>query len=316
MSSSPHAPDPNGFPEVPRKTGIFLGPDGVRLGWRIAIFLTVVALVFGLLFVGFLRISALQGLQPSGSITPGQALFQEILLVFATAIAALTMSRIENKSLADYGLPLANAFGSRFWQGALCGLVALSVLIASIVALHGYSFEGFALSANDALRSGLLYAIALTLTGIFEEFVFRGYLQAKIGPRIGFWPAAVLLAVLFGAVHLGNSGEAKFGALSAGCYGLVAAFTLRRTGSIWFAIGMHAAWDWGETFLYSVPISGLRTQGHLLNASAHGPVWLTGGSVGPEGSVFVLPLLLLWAVAIHFFFPARQKPDQSSLNRG
>ena len=82
-------------------------------------------------------------------------------------------------------------------------------------------------------------------------------------------------------------------------------FDLLQTGNIWFAIGTHAAFDWGETFVYSVPDSGLPAQGHLFNSSFHGPFWLTGGSVGPEGSAFAILVLLIGALAIHFLFPVR-----------
>lgn len=88
--------------------------------------------------------------------------------------------------------------------------------------------------------------------------------------------------------------------------GILAAFALSRTGNIWFPIGMHAAWDWGETFFYSTPDSGFLAQGHLLNSSFHGPTWLTGGSVGPEGSVFAFVVLALGGVGIHFLFPAKR----------
>ncbi len=77
--------------------------------------------------------------------------------------------------------------------------------------------------------------------------------------------------------------------------GLFFCLTLRRTGNLWFAVGFHAAWDWGESFLYSVPDSGEKAPGHLLSSSFHGSPWLTGGSVGPEGSVFLfLVIALVW----------------------
>jgi hypothetical protein len=94
--------------------------------------------------------------------------------------------------------------------------------------------------------------------------------------------------------------------LMAGCFGLLAAFTLTRTGSLWFAIGMHSAWDWGESFLYSVPDSGLVVRGHLLNSSFDGPAWLTGGAVGPEASIFSFVALFAAAVGVHFLFPKTQ----------
>jgi hypothetical protein len=66
---------------------------------------------------------------------------------------------------------------------------------------------------------------------------------------------------------------------------------------LWFAVGFHAAWDWGETFVYSVPDSGTLFPGHLLKTSFRGPDWLTGGVVGPEGSVICFVVIaVVWAV--------------------
>jgi hypothetical protein len=57
------------------------------------------------------------------------------------------------------------------------------------------------------------------------------------------------------------------------------------------------AWDWGESYLYSVPDSGAVLPGHLLSSRFHGPEWLTGGSVGPEGSYFVFAVIgALWVL--------------------
>ena len=117
--------------------------------------------------------------------------------------------------------------------------------------------------------------------------------------------AALLLACLFGFAHSTNPGEAKLGLVMAGSFGLVAAFALYRTGNLWLPIGMHASWDWGETYFYGTPDSGLLARGHFLNSAPHGPAWLSGGSVGPEGSWLVLGVLVLWAIAIHFLFPTK-----------
>ena len=66
---------------------------------------------------------------------------------------------------------------------------------------------------------------------------------------------------------------------------------------MWWAVGFHMAWDWGESYLYSVPDSGAILPGHLINSSLHGPVWLTGGSVGPEGSYLAFVVIgTLWVL--------------------
>jgi uncharacterized protein len=289
-------------------TNIFRGPNGIRAGWRLLIFVVLFVAMAATLNFTLHHIPAVQAWnksQPKNTFTPTLLLMGEGLSSLFLVLSALVMTKIEKKTFADYALPLSHAFGKRFWQGVPLGLVMLSLLMALIAALRGFSIGGVALSGAEAVKYGALYGVGFILVGFFEEFSFRGYMQATLESGIGFWPAAIVLSFIFGATHLANSGEAVLGAVMAGSFGLVAAFSLFRTGSIWLAIGMHASWDWGETYLYSVPDSGTPAQGHLLNVGFHGPTWLTGGTVGPEGSALAILVLLIWALAIHLFFPAK-----------
>jgi uncharacterized protein len=72
---------------------------------------------------------------------------------------------------------------------------------------------------------------------------------------------------------------------------------------LWFAIGFHAATDYAETFIDSVPDSGMLASAHLLNSNLHGPCWLTGGTIGPEGSVVDFALLLAAFFVVAVIFP-------------
>jgi hypothetical protein len=150
------------------------------------------------------------------------------------------------------------------------------------------------------------------MTGFAEEFLFRGYSQFTLAEGMRFWPAAIFLSLLFGAGHLQNAGEAWPGALAAAYIGFFFCFTLRRTGNIWFAVGLHAAWDYGETFVYGVPDSGIVAPGHLLNSSLHGPRWLTGGKVGPEASIACFVVISLMFLVFHFVYPAKGKTSLTS----
>jgi membrane protease YdiL (CAAX protease family) len=203
-----------------------------------------------------------------------------------------------------------------FWQGCLIGLIEISVLIGLIAAFGGYSFGGLVLHGKELLRWGVLWAVFFVFVGLFEEFLFRGYTQYTLAESVGFWPAAIVLSCLFGAVHLGNPGEGWVGAAGVVAIGLIFAFALRRTGNLWLVVGWHASFDFGETFLYSVPNSGLVLEGHLSNATLHGPDWLTGGTVGPEGSAFSFLTMGILALAIHFLFPAKEsEPAQIQENQ-
>lgn len=209
-------------------------------------------------------------------------------VLFYSAIAA----RREKASLAAYGLPLRGAFGKRWGAGLLLGFGLASLDICMTWLLGGYSFGGIALSPSGLLKYGLLWAGAFILTGIYEEYLYRGYALYTLGGGLGFWPAAIVLAAIFGGLHLLNSGESPVGALDVVAFALFASFLLLRTGSLWFAIGVHTAWDFSLTFIFSVPGSGLTAEGMLLHSSLHGSVWLTGGSAGPEGSIIGVCVLL------------------------
>lgn len=91
---------------------------------------------------------------------------------------------------------------------------------------------------------------------------------------------------------------------------IVAALSLKRTGALWFVIGLHAAFDWANAFFYSLSIAGLTARGHLMKASLAGPAWITGGNSGPVESVFAFLVIALAGVIIHFVFPAAKSPGE------
>ena len=122
-----------------------------------------------------------------------------------------------------------------------------------------------------------------------------------------FWQAAWVTSTAFGYFHTGNAGENWIGIFAAALIGFVFCVSVRVTGSAWWAIGCHAAWDWGETFFYGTADSGLMTRGHFLSSTLAGnPVW-SGGADGPEGSLLavVIVLLLLAAMLVAY---GRKKP--------
>ena len=150
---------------------------------------------------------------------------------------------------------------------------------------------------------GQLHSCWLAVT---EEFLFRGYSLYTFASGIGFWPAAVVLSTLFGAIHLQNGGENWIGVLGTIAIALVFAFSLWRSGSLWFAVGLHASWDWAESFFYGVPDSGYKAAGTLFTPRFAGSKWITGGSVGPEGSVLAFVIVVAMALTIHLLYPKRQ----------
>jgi membrane protease YdiL (CAAX protease family) len=301
-------PLPSLLPTPPGRNPVLFNDRGLRAGWRLLIYILLIAISFT--FIGFI---ARRVHTPTGGIPPPPAVLVQELIGFAVVFGcALIMSRIEHRSPGDYGLPIDEAFGRKFWLGVLFGVVEISLLIGLISAFGGYSFGSLALSTKGIFEWGLFHLVLFTVVGFFEEFMFRGYTQFTLADGTGFWLAALILSLGFGAVHLGNPGEGLVGAASVALVGLFFAFTLRRTGNLWYAVGLHASFDWGETYLYSVPNSGTFMEGHLSNSILHGAKWLTGGTVGPEGSIFCFLTMGLQFLVVMWLFPKKDAPAESA----
>jgi uncharacterized protein len=289
---------------------IFVGTRGIRSGWRLTIFLLILAgSIFGLFAVGILRIPAAARIFGQGFLSPTFEFLLEIPTAICLLVCSLVMAGIEKRGLGDYGLSLRRGAGKDFLWGVFWGLCVFSGVIVLIAAWHGFSFGGLALHGPAILKYASLWAIGFLLVGFVEEFLYRGYVQFTLTQAIGFWPAAVVWSLAFAGVHLTNPDENLVGALEIFLFAILACLTLRRTGALWFAIGFHAAGDYAETFLFSVRDSGYAASGTFLNSSFHGPAWLTGGKVGPEASVFSMLVLCVAMFCFHFLYPQASRQE-------
>ena len=285
---------------------VFLRPDGLRAGWGFAFY------VFMFYVLQFM-ITRWVGSLDLGGNGLWSMMLDEFGVFVAAVLPALVLARVERRPWSAYGLPLRRAFGKLFWVGALWGFASVTLLLFAMYDLRVFNFGHLAIHGARIAKFALFWALFFLLVGFFEEFLLRGYSQFTLTRAFGFWPSAVFLSCIFGLIHSQNAGEEWPGLLAAAAIGLFFCLTLRRTGTLWFAIGFHAAWDWGETFLYSVPDSGTLFPGHLLKSSFHGSRWLTGGIVGPEGSVLCFVVIgMVWMVFAKAYpevrYAARHRP--------
>ncbi len=277
----------------------FRGPNGIRAGWRILIFLAIAGALLTLISLVVLavahgRISAMNQLSPLGLGLSEGSIF------LLASIPATIMARIEHRNFGQYGLPLRYAFQNDFWTGTLLGFLAISGCLLAIFLFRGFHLTGLAIHGGTILSATVKWACAFILVGLAEEFAFRGYLQYTLTTGMGFWPSAFLLSALFGFAHASNPGESKAGLVSVVLFGLLFCLFLRRTGNLWWGVGFHAGWDWGQTFFYGVPDSGITATNNLFNSTLSGPRWLSGGTVGPEASIFApiaLAVVAIWFIS-------------------
>lgn len=275
-----------------RVSRIFVNDHGLRAGWRLAIWYPIVyELPQGLWFV---ISKADPRVNDPPFVRPHLLVMGGISLAVASLIATLIMARIEHRTLRDYFIPTRDFFGRQFWQGLFWGFLAVSLLIGLIAAFHGYRITGLAIHGSLLVRSAPLWFVGTLVAGAAEEIYYRSYMLRTLADGIWFWPAAILLSIYFGADHyLYKPYERWEDFACTGLMGLFACLTIRRTGSLRFAIGLHAAFNWGAMFFYSGRNMGEFGVGHLFQTSWTGPDWLTGGMLGPEASRLVFIVLAL-----------------------
>jgi membrane protease YdiL (CAAX protease family) len=290
---------------------ILFNNRGLRAGWRLLIYCAmIVALRFMVSTVGAFLAKRTGGATAAAKMPEVvQVMFMaigELILFLVILFLAWIMSRIERRKVGAYGLPLQKSVASTFFSAYLLwGFLPLTVLLLILRAAGVFYFGHFSPLKGQILAWALLWWLVFLFVGLFEEFFFRGYVLYTLADGVGFWPAAIILSLGFAYAHMGNSGETKIGIVAVICFALFAAATLWRTGSLWMAVGAHAGWDWGQSFFYGVNDSGFQAPGHLLNPHTQGPDWLSGGSVGPEGSVVTLILWLLMTVAVVVLYRPR-----------
>ena len=309
---------------APPTHSIFFGPNGLRAGWSLLIYIAILAafvfsarLIVGIVHHHHAPAPAHKSSAPVEQ-SPLAALLGEGIPFLLIAAASWIMSRIERRPVGVYGLGGQRKI-PHFFSGLAAGVIFLSILVFALTSSGLLVFDSRLLFGTNILRYGALWLFGFLLVALLEDYLFRGYLQFTLArgltglfetclpaPRsqaLGFWSAAFLISLLFGFAHGSNPGESPIGLLSVVVAGLIFCLSLWRTGSLWWAIGFHTSWDWAQSFLYGVADSGTMIKFHLFATHPVGKPLLSGGATGPEGSLYLLPVMALIFAVIVFTLP-------------
>ena len=287
---------------------LFIGPDGLRHGWRFLIFAAAIFLVVQFLeqpAIAFLAAklhvnrSALSA--PSIIVSDG---FDLIVILVVTGVAA----RFEQRRIDSYGLPVNEAFGGFFWDGVIAGFAAIAFVGAGMLISGGLLVHGVALHGAQLITSSVLWLIAMLLVGVMEEYLFRGYALQSLWRGAGFWSAALITTALFAGDHLEKPHENAIDIGMIFALAIVLCISVRVTGSLWWAVGWHAAFDFGQFFVIGTPNGGRVPQGRLFDVTFPGPAWITGGELGTEASYFMIPAVIGTFLYVILFLRRRSSP--------
>jgi membrane protease YdiL (CAAX protease family) len=264
---------------------LFLLPDGrLRAGWRLALFVVVFV---GALFVVSLLVSFTRQV--------ASVAVQVVIMAGATGSSTWLMLRwMEGKPFVAVGLVWKTSTPLEITQGfavalALAGgVTAIEWGIGAIRFESRSGGEGSSVVFTLLLLSGLLALGATT-----EEVLFRGYAFQRLVEGSNGAVAILVSSVVFGWVHLSNPHATSVGALNTVLAGALLGIAYLKTRALWWPIGFHFGWNWALAVM-GHPVSGLEVaQLPWQIAVVSGPVWVHGGSYGPEGGAVATAVLVL-----------------------
>ena len=227
---------------------------------------------------------------------------------------ALCRNRFDRASFASLGLRRRNV-AANLLRGALAGFGTMAFLWSVLWVCGAISVGGLSSAALESGWKSLVplagFALAFAAVAFFEELLFRGYILHNFHSWLGWKWAVAIQAILFAIVHLGNVAggtkeqwTAALGGLpNIALIGIAFALLYRKTGSLWFPIGFHAAWNFSLGCVFSLPVSGVPVFKLLDVQTGNAATSLSGGSFGAEGS------WLLWPIAGALLYFISLAPD-------
>jgi membrane protease YdiL (CAAX protease family) len=223
-------------------------------------------------------------------------------LLISFGLLALFVKKVERAKLSDFGMSMKNAI-PELSLGVVVGALLVAGVVAVMFLLGVYQPTSHSSGSDLLLAAGTLFFAAVT-----EELIFRSYALNVLEKHWGTIAAVIVSSAAFGFAHMlndagGSTVQSKFlfctflsleaGVSLAACY----VFTRR----LWMPIGAHWMWNFFEGPVFGTHVSGADFGQSLLTAKIEGPMLLTGGKFGPEGSVICLVLgTIAGVVLLHF----------------
>lgn len=207
------------------------------------------------------------------------------VVAFAGALVGFGAWRLYRDKLEGPGPELAlNGAAGELGRGLLLGFALFSAATAGVALLGGFRIEGVRGIGN--LWEMLAIAI---FSGFYEEVIFRGVVLRHLEPLVGTFGALAATSAFFGLAHMANPEATLFAAFAIAVEaGILLGAAYLVTRRLWLAIGIHAAWNFTQGWVYSIPISGTGESNGLLITTRSGSDLLTGGAFGLEASVVAM----------------------------
>lgn len=258
----------------------------ILLHWVVRLLITWFG--FGLITAALVAGLQAMSVEISPIVSIGVLAICALLAVFAVTVC------IERRNPAEIGLSLRR-FGIDWLKGAGVGGAYLCASVGILAVFGGYRITGVTFAAQSLAGALLLHM----LVGVFEETLIRGILFRFLEEGFGSWVALIISALFFGFSHMSNPNATVWSAIAIALEaGVSIGAAYMATRSLWFAMGLHTAWNFLQGAVFGVAVSGNGAPTEsLFQPLIQGNLWLTGGAFGIEASVIAVVLGLGLGIA-------------------
>ena len=144
----------------------------------------------------------------------------------------LRLRRPDARALGLAVLGWAALYPVVLWLGELNARIPLPRSLQGLDEMRGEMLEGLLLGGG--VSTAFLFLTIALVPAVFEELLFRGYLQRQVERRFGARAAVVGVGVAFGLYHLSVAQAVPLSVL-----GVYLCFAVWATGSVWTGVLVH-----------------------------------------------------------------------------
>jgi uncharacterized protein len=269
---------------------IFFTPvtNVVRSGWRIGIFLIIMACFSGLAYFGATMVFPKSDTAISVS-----------LCIALVGSSILMVTIVDRRPFHAFGIAVRRRFMTEWGQGLLIAGVMMTFIVLSFFLTDSMTIierDSTGWEMGRHLLNGFVFFL---FAGFFEELLFRGYIFQTLVEGTNRIIAIAIFSVFFGLGHLANPHISVFSVFNIILAGIFLSLAYLRTRTLWLCTALHVGWNFFQGSVYSLPVSGLiKSDISISRVALTGPEWLTGGAFGPEGGGAATIVLIIGSIVV------------------
>jgi uncharacterized protein len=291
----------------------------LRSGWRAAIFASLNVLftaIFSVILFLIIRAATSDNDMSFLSTSSGMVVTSLYSLILAVLVSWFCGKFLEDLPFTAVGWSFHKSWFTQTIFGLIVGVISLIIACVLAMPTGNLSFQ-----PNDTadlvsiLQTIFGSAIVFAVAAASEEIIFRGYVLQTFSRAKLAWVGVLLTSLPFAIAHLGNPNVDYISTLNTALAGIWLGIAYLKTRSLWFAFGVHFAWNWVQGAFLGLPVSGLKqlTTSPILQSIDQGPMWLTGGSYGIEGGITCTIALIISTIIIWFMPNLKADKEMSAL---